>query len=202
MAHMDPKGVRKLRSAEGINECAFRAKLDAYSRVAYPPIILARSPEWESLAQLRPRPDGVGSTVDFNIPCPSPAVEQGLWVSTADEEFTVGFHMHHVHFTEYENPQNVRQIEEGIQYALSIIEERIGVVSWYRRGAFMGSISAHLPHPDPLPGLYDSLGPTAAKFVGNTTHGDRAMLRHGSGASIGKNRRFDWRCRARHFPLP
>jgi hypothetical protein len=115
------------------------ADLDAYSRIAVP-MILSRFPDWESLATLTPRPDGAGSTVDFNIPCPSPAAEYGLWISTADEEFSVGFHTHHNHFTDYEIRLNVAQIEAGIQHALDTIAERVGVVSWYRAGAFTGIV--------------------------------------------------------------
>src|SRR5262245_22833943 len=105
--------------------------LDAYSHVAVP-MILARFPDWEPFAKLSPRVDGAGSTVEFNIPCPSPAAECGMWVSTTDEELSVGFHTHHEHFTDYGNRLNAKQIEAGIQQAANFIEERVGVVSWYR----------------------------------------------------------------------
>ena len=154
----------------------WKADLDDYSRVAVP-MILARFPEWEPLAKLSPRPDGGGSTVDFSIPCPSPGAEYGLWVSTADEEFSVGFHTHHNHFTDYENRLNVGQLEAGIQHALDIIEERVGVISWYRGGAFAGSRSVELPHPDPLPGLLDGLGPTGQELAGIFSDCDRVTLR-------------------------
>src|SRR5690242_5134920 len=112
--------------------------LEAYSRVAVP-IILARFPQWGPLARLSPRTDGAGSVVEFNIPCPSPAVEHGLWVSTTDEELSVGFHTHHDHFTDYEDRLDRAQIEAGLQHAADILEERVGIVSWYRGGAFAGS---------------------------------------------------------------
>src|SRR5262245_37421776 len=138
--------------------------LDAYSWLAVP-LILARFPEWETFAKLSPRPDGAGSVVDFNVPCPSPAAEYGLWVSTADEELSVGFHTHHDHFTDYGNRLNLEQIQAGVQHAADIIEERVGVVSWYRGGAFAGSCSVELPHPGLLPGLLDGLG-TGAELAG------------------------------------
>ncbi len=151
------------------------SKLDAYSRIAVA-IILARFPEWEPFATPSPRPDGAGNVVDFNVPCPSPAAESGLWVSTADEELSVGFHTHHNHFTDYENRLNREQIEAGLQHAADIIDERIGVVSWYRAGGFAGSRSVELPHPDLLPGLLDSLG-SWAELAGIFSDCDRATLR-------------------------
>src|SRR5262245_19377874 len=151
------------------------ADLDAYSRVAVP-MILARFPEWKLLAKLSPRPDGAGSTVVFNIPCPSPAAEDGLWVSTADEELSVGFHTHHNHFTDYENRLNAAQMEAGIQHAVDIIDERVGVLSWYRGAAFAGSRSVELPHPNPLPGLLDGLGPTGSQLARIFSNCDRVTL--------------------------
>jgi hypothetical protein len=150
--------------------------LDAYSRFAVP-LILARFPEWEPFAKLSPRPDSAGSVVDFKIPCPSAGVESGLWVSTADEEFSIGFHTHHNHFTDYENRLNREQIEAGLQHVMAIIEERVGVVSWYRGGGFAGSRSVELPHPDPLPGLLDGLGAAGAELAGIFSDCDRVTLR-------------------------
>jgi len=92
------------------------SNLDAYSRFAIS-LILARFPEWEPFAVVGSRPDSVEGTVEFNIPCPSPAVEMGLWVSTDDEELSVGFHTHHGHFTDYDPRCNPEQIEAGLDQA-------------------------------------------------------------------------------------
>jgi len=149
--------------------------LDAYSRLAVS-LILARFPEWEPFAKLSPRPDGAGSVAEFNVPCRSPAAEHGLWVSTADEELSVGFHTHHSHFTDYETCLNREQIESGVRHAADVIEERVGVVSWYRGGKFVGSRSVGLPHPSPLPELLDGLG-AGADLAGTLSDCDRATLR-------------------------
>jgi hypothetical protein len=149
--------------------------LDSYSRLAVR-LILARFPAWEPFAKISPRPDGAGSVVDFNVPCPSPAAESGLWVSTADEELSVGFHTHHNHFTDYESRLNTEQIEAGLQHAADILAERVGVVSWYRGSGFVGSGTVALPHPGPLPGLLDGLGPGAA-VAGIFSDCDRVTLR-------------------------
>lgn len=152
-----------------------QANLDEYSRFVVP-IILARFPTWEDLATVTQRPDGAGGTVDFNVPCPSPSAEAGLWVSTADEEMSVGFHTHHSHFTDYETRLNVAQIEAGVQHATDIAEESVGVVSWYRGGAFAGSRSVELPHEGPLPRLLEGLD-IAAKITGLVSDCDRVTLR-------------------------
>lgn len=152
------------------------ACLDAYSRVAVP-MILSRFPEWAALAKLSPRSYSAGSTVDFNIPCPSPVAEYGLWVSTADEELSVGFHTYHNHFTNYESRLNLAEIEAGIQHAVDIIEERVGVISWYRGGAYAGSQPVQLPHLDPLPGLFDALGTIGAQLADICSDCDRVTLR-------------------------
>jgi hypothetical protein len=151
------------------------ADLDEYSRFVVP-MVLARFPAWEDFAAVVQRPDGNGGTVDFNVPCPSPAAESGLWVSTADEELSVGFHTHHGHFTDYESRLNVAPIEAGLRHAADIVEERLGVVSWYRGGALVGSRSVGLPHEGPLPGLLDGLG-IGGEFAGISSGCDRVTLR-------------------------
>jgi hypothetical protein len=105
--------------------------LDTYSRFALP-LILVRFPEWDSFGVVQPRPDGAGGTVEFNVPCPNPAAQAGLWVSTADEELTVGFHTHHGHFTGYDTRLNPAQVEAALEYAAAIVGDRVGVVSYYR----------------------------------------------------------------------
>ncbi len=149
--------------------------MDDYSRLAVP-LILARFPEWEPFAKLSLRTDGAGCVVDFNVPCPSPSVEHGLWVSTADEELSVGFHTHHSHFTDYDDRLNPRQIEAGVQQAADVVAERIGVVSWYRGDGFAGSLWVDLPHEGPLPGLLDGLG-LGENLAGLFSGCDRATLR-------------------------
>jgi hypothetical protein len=150
--------------------------LDEYSRVAVPRI-LACFPEWEQFAKLRPRSDGAGSVVDFNVPCPSPSIEYGLWVSTADEELSVGFHTHHSHFTDYADRLNLGQIEAGLQQAVDVVNERAGVVSWYRGEGFAGSRWVELPHQGPLPGLLDGLGEGSRELADIFADCERATLR-------------------------
>jgi hypothetical protein len=149
--------------------------LDDYSRLAVP-LILARFPGWEPFAKLRPRDDGTGSAVEFYVPCPSSAVEHGLWVSTEGEELSVGFHTHHDHFSGYDKPLDPAVIEAGLAHAANIVTERAGVVSWYRDGGFAGSRNVELPHDGPLPGLFEGLDPSG-ELAGFFSGCDRATLR-------------------------
>lgn len=145
--------------------------LDAYSRLAVP-IILARFPEWEAFIKVELRPDGEGSVVEFNIPCPSPGAEHGLWISTADEELSVGFHTHHAHFTDYNDRTHFAQMEADVGHAADRLAERGGVVSWFRGGTFTWSSYVELPHTGSLFILGRS-GPLAGIFAGC----DRVTLR-------------------------
>jgi hypothetical protein len=131
-------------------------ELDAYTRFALP-LILARFPEWEPFGVVQPRPDGVGGTVEFNVPCPNPGAEMGLWVSTADEELSVGFHTHHGHFTDYDTRLNPDQVEAGLEQAAEYVEDRRGVVSWYQAERLAGTTSCELPLAGPLPRMFSQL---------------------------------------------
>lgn len=142
-------------------------ELDPYSRHVVP-LLLARFPGWEPFATLTPRPDGAGCVAEFNVPCPSAAAESGLWVSTADEELSVGFHTHHSHFTDYDERLNPEVLEAGMGHAADLLAERIGVVSWYRDGDLVGTTYVGLPHPDPL---------WESAFGGAVSGGDRMTLR-------------------------
>ena len=156
-----------------------RERLDEYSQVAVP-LILVRFPAWEQFAKISPRPDGAGDVVEFNVPCPSPAAESGLWVSTADEEFSVGFHTHHRHFTDYEDRTDRAQIDAGLDYAADIVEERVGVLSYYSGGKFSGSRSVDLPPPEALPKLYEGMG-LVGKLEGFFRDWERVTLRSWTG---------------------
>ncbi len=138
--------------------------LDTYSRLAVP-MILAQFPDWEAFAKVELRPGEACGVVEFYIPCPSPSAERGLWVSTADEELSVGFHTHHCHFTDYNDRTHLAQIEAGVKYAADLVAEGIGVVSCYRGGKFAGSNSVELPHTGPLHALAGA-GPFAGIFAG------------------------------------
>lgn len=96
--------------------------LDEYSRLAVS-LILNRFPDWERFAKLS-SPDGGASAVEFDIPCPSPAVDHGLWVSPSGEELTIGFHTHHNHFTTCDDEPRTVMIEAGLQLISDILGNR------------------------------------------------------------------------------
>ncbi len=154
------------------------SNLDAYSRFAVP-LILARFPDWEPFAVVQERPDGAGGTVEFNVPCPSPAAEMGLWISTDQEELSVGFHTDHSHFTDYESRLNPEVIGVGIDQAAAYFEDRSGVVSWYQGVQLKGTTSTALPHPGPLPRIFSRLPLTHATLRSWSGRFDRDEPRHG-----------------------
>jgi hypothetical protein len=139
-------------------------------------LVFGRFPEWGRFATISRRPDGKGCVVDFNVACPSQRVDYGLWVSTAADELTIGFDTYHCHFTDYENPLNQEQITAGLQFAANIIDERVGVVSWYQADKFVGSRLVELPYAPSLPRLLNNLGGTA-ELVGIGADCDRVTLR-------------------------
>jgi hypothetical protein len=126
---------------------------DAYTRFALR-LILARFPEWEPYCVASPRQDGAGSTVEFIVPCPNPAVESGLYVSTAADELTIGFHTDHGHFTDFDSPLNRDRIEQGLNQAAAYLEDRLGAVSWYQGERLLGTTSCELPLDGPLPPMF------------------------------------------------
>jgi hypothetical protein len=117
--------------------------LDAYSRFAVP-LILAAFPDWERHATIQPDDDGLGG-VGFCVPCPNPNVESGLYVSTCGDELTVGFDMHHEHYTDYENPCNPAVIADGIECARACLKDRRVAVSWGDENRWWGSSSTEAP---------------------------------------------------------
>ena len=123
-------------------------QLDAYSRLAVG-CVLDRFPTWREHMVFR-RPDGYERAfADFELASPSPAIEQGLWVSTADEEITVGLHTHHSHFTDYDNRFNPQRITDALDHVQELLDERCAIASWYVGDRFAGSTSQKVPTEHP-----------------------------------------------------
>ena len=91
--------------------------------------------------------------MEFEIPCPSTAVDSGLWISTENNELTVGFHTDHCHFTDYECPQNLAVIHQGLDFVVEILKDRRGILSWYHGDQLVHTTTIQLPHSGPLPCL-------------------------------------------------
>jgi hypothetical protein len=56
------------------------------------------------------------ANIKFELASPSAAIEHGLWLSTADQEVTVGLHTHHSHFTDYDNRFDLQHITDALDY--------------------------------------------------------------------------------------
>ena len=77
-----------------------------------------------------------------------------LWVSTAGEELSVGFHTHHDHFTDYKILLNPEQVKAGLDQAAAYLEDRCGAVSWYQGERLVGTTNCSLPLSGPLPRMF------------------------------------------------
>ena len=121
--------------------------LDSYSEFAAG-IILRRFPEWDRYAKTC-----LEGGAEFEIPCPSPAVEKGLWISTANNELTVGFQTDHCHFTDNEELCNLAVVHQGLNFAAAILKDRCGILSWYQGDRLVHTTQIKLPHKGCLPCL-------------------------------------------------
>ena len=84
-----------------------------------------------------------GHDVLLEIPCPSAAVDHGLWIrwEGPEHDVIVGFHTQHAHFGPWEeySDQEARidailaALDEGIATARAFLAERMVVITWYSR---------------------------------------------------------------------
>ena len=138
--------------------------LDDYSEFASR-LILERFPEWESFATVRIEPKGTG-VFEVNIPCPSPAAKAGLLVTTAGEETTVVFHTEHQHFTNYDDRIDPQHIQDALDFADDILNERIAAINYYRDGDDAGGGWMDVPSMKPLPrGLINRVSRPTSDFI-------------------------------------
>jgi hypothetical protein len=70
----------------------------------------------------------------FRIECPSKSVDKGLWLSTHDEEITIGFHTDHAHSRDWSNDGTDEHITDAIRLARDLLDERLVVLSLYWDG--------------------------------------------------------------------
>jgi len=137
-------------------------QLDEYSRFAVSRI-LGHFPAWGEQMVFR-RPDGyTHAFAEFALSSPSPAIEHGLWVSTADEEITVGLHTHHSHFTDYENRSNPEHVSDALDHVQDLLDERSAIVSWYIGDCFAGSTSHEVAAGHPTSSLLSGMTRTTLR---------------------------------------
>ena len=85
-----------------------------------------------------------GHDVLLEIPCPSAAVDHGLWIrwEGPEHDVIVGFHTQHAHFGPWEEYSDqwaridaiLAALDEGIATARAFLAERMVVITWYSRG--------------------------------------------------------------------
>lgn len=126
------------------------AVFNAYTTIVAERLI-GEFPEWRELAVLDTRPGASPGALLLEVPCPSAAVQEGLWISTNGDEITVGFHTHHVHFADYEGLDSNAHIEGAVQYIQGLLADEFLVESWYCEAAFCGSATVRPDAPTALP---------------------------------------------------
>jgi hypothetical protein len=137
-------------------------QLDEYSRFAVSQI-LERFPAWRECLVFR-RPEGyTHAFADFGFASPSPAIEHDLWVSTADDEITVGLHTHHSHFADYDDRANSGHIGHALDHVQDLLDERVAIASWYVGDRFAGSTSHEVSSDRPPAPLLSSVTRTSLR---------------------------------------
>ena len=111
-------------------------------------------PEWAELA----KPDA--TTVEIEIPATGSRAIAPLWISSADDEITVGFDHTHSHFAAWDERQTEEDcFEQAAQFAEDLMIERLVVVSGLDRGTWAGSTTVR-PDEDPLAAVAFAAGDT------------------------------------------
>lgn len=92
---------------------------------------------------MRPAVDKDGKPTGFllgELPAPNARASTPLWITTEDDEITVGFDAFHTHFAAWDGPTSEEQSFAGaISLARDIIAERALVASWWLEEKWSGS---------------------------------------------------------------
>lgn len=86
----------------------------------------------------RPDDEAVGAYL-VEVKSPNEDASASLWISTEDEEITVGFDAFHSHFETWHFESEELAFREAIALTRGIIAEKFLVASWWRDGKWSGS---------------------------------------------------------------
>jgi hypothetical protein len=94
-------------------------------------------------AAMKPAVDAAGKPTGFliaEVPSPNPLAAAPLWVTTEDDEITVGFDAFHTHFAAWdESTTEVQSFAGALALAHDITAERVLVASWWLEVKWSGS---------------------------------------------------------------
>ncbi len=98
---------------------------------------LAReAPGWRALA--RADDEDAGAYM-VEVESPNENASASLWISTQDEEITVGFDAFHSHFETWHFESEVVAFSEALALAKDIVTEKQVVASWWKDEKWSGS---------------------------------------------------------------
>lgn len=109
-------------------------QLDEYSMI-FSKMLYSAFPEFEQYQQIREYSGLNEAYLIIEIPSPSNK-DNVLWISTCDEEITVGFDWYHTHFGYSETDEEDFKI--ALEHIREIVEEKIAIIiikkndSWVR----------------------------------------------------------------------
>jgi hypothetical protein len=117
--------------------------MDEFSE-AFATWLRQRRPAWLGMAKAE------SASVEIAFASPNPRAVAPVWISSADEELTVGFDYTHGHFNAWMGTESDEDVfERALQFADDLVGERLVVVSGLAGGAWAGSTTVP-PGDDPL----------------------------------------------------
>ena len=92
--------------------------------------------EWRATAT--PDSEAAGA-YQIEVESPNENASAPLWISTADEEITVGFDAYHSHFETWHFESEDMAFREALALARDIVAEKLLVASWWNGEKWSGS---------------------------------------------------------------
>ena len=92
--------------------------------------------EWHAAA--KPDVEAAGAYL-VEVESPNDNASASLWISTEDEEITVGFDAFHSHFETWHFDSEEKAFREALALARSIVAEKVLIASWWKDEKWSGS---------------------------------------------------------------
>jgi hypothetical protein len=93
-------------------------------------------------AAMKPAVDATGKPTGFllgEMPSPNPRASSPLWITTEDDEITVGFDAFHTHFSAWDQATSEAQsFADALALVRDITAERVLVASWWLEEKWSG----------------------------------------------------------------
>jgi hypothetical protein len=94
-------------------------------------VLLSRLPELAAAARIDTSEAVASGTLLIELDPPSKNVEVGLWISTDDEEVTVGFDYYHGHFDPWIGASESLSFDKACEFIVRILADQALAVSWW-----------------------------------------------------------------------